>query len=315
MIAEPSVTVVVPCFNGEAFIGQALASVRSQSFENWELFVVDDGSSDGTAEVVEAIAGEDHRVHLCRQGRGGVSAARNAGAALGSAEILAFLDSDDVWHPDYLARMLAAFSVDAERDIGFARVQLIDRSGRPTGEQMHAKLNGIGVSDLLSGNPAITSSNIVIRRQAFARLGGFLVGMNHAEDQLLLLRAALLGCRIGGIDEVLVSYRTNDAGLSSDLAAMRRGWEALLERVWAEFPNEIRPLALKASARNFLYLGRRALRLRRPPGEALGFVYSAISSHPSALWRWPWPTLPLLVMAVLDAMRPVAYQISNEARR
>jgi len=303
MMPSERVAVVIPCYNGARFLAATIESVRRQTFPDWRLVVVDDGSTDGSPAIVEGFAAADARISLLRQQRGGVSRARNLGAAATKTDFIAFLDADDLWESEFLSWMVEAMDADPARDIGFARVRFIDQHGAPTGEQARNKLGGLTVADLLASNPTITSSNLVVRRSAFERTRGFEPGLSHAEDQLFLLRALLLGCRIEGSDAQLVCYRTNTVGLSSDLLAMRRGWETLATRIGDEFPGEIATYLAPARARNLLYLGRRALRLRDSPGRSLRFVASALGVYPAALWRWPWPTLPLLAVALLDAIR------------
>jgi len=298
MTGKATFTVVVPCFNGSQFIVATLESVRAQTLADWHLVVVDDGSTDETRTIVEDLAARDPRIVLELQLRGGVSSARNRGAALAQGEWIAFLDADDVWHPEFLERLSVFLSAKQACTIGFARVGFIDQDGKPTGEHSRSKLTELSASDFLTGNPTITSSNIVIRRTAFEKVGGFSPGMNHVEDQLFLLRAALMGMCIEGLDEELVFYRTNANGLSSNLEAMRHGWEVMASRAEFEFPTEIAALVPSARARNLLYLARRALRLRRPPGETFDFLMATVASYPAALWRWPWPTLPLLAASV-----------------
>jgi len=312
MSGIPTYTVVVPCYNGARFLAATLESVRAQTFTDWRLVVVDDGSTDRSQSIVEDHAARDARVVLERQSRGGVSAARNRGAALAQSEWIAFLDADDLWQPQFLAHMHAFLRAEPKRAIGFARVCFIDQDNKKTGEHSRSTLTGLTAADFLASNPTITSSNIVIRRSDFTLLGGFKPGMNYAEDQLFLLRAALKSLRIEGLDEELVCYRTNAYGLSSNLEAMRSGWETMAACAQSEFPTQVATLVSAARARNLLYLARRALRLRRPPGEICDFLQAAVASYPAALWQWPWPTLPLLAAAVFELARAI---VSNQPIR
>src|SRR5581483_11882654 len=98
----PGISVIVPLYNKAAFIERCLDAILNQSFADHEVIVVDDGSTDGSAKQVEQRAARDPRVRLVRQENRGPGSARNHGARLAQAPLLAFLDADDAWHPDYL---------------------------------------------------------------------------------------------------------------------------------------------------------------------------------------------------------------------
>lgn len=108
LAAAPQVSVVIPCYNGAAFIGATLRSVQAQSFVDFEMLVVDDGSRDATAAVVEAMAAVDRRIRLIRLERnsGGPATPRNVGVSQARGRWIAFLDADDIWHPDKLRSQL-----------------------------------------------------------------------------------------------------------------------------------------------------------------------------------------------------------------
>jgi teichuronic acid biosynthesis glycosyltransferase TuaG len=116
--SDSLVSIVMPAFNAGRFIGDSIRTVQAQTYTDWELLVVDDGSSDDTVDVVESFARWDRRVRLVGQGdRGGPGAARNIGIAAARGEHLAFLDSDDLWLPDRLSRQLDFVS---RGDVAFA---------------------------------------------------------------------------------------------------------------------------------------------------------------------------------------------------
>ena len=102
------VTVIIPVFNGERWISSTLASAAAQTHSMLEILVIDDGSTDGTAAIVEAAASRDDRIRLIRKQNGGVSAARNKGIAEARGELIAPLDADDLWHREKIARQVAA---------------------------------------------------------------------------------------------------------------------------------------------------------------------------------------------------------------
>src|SRR4051794_18662887 len=107
MQSTPDVSVVIPAYNAEVTIGQTISSVLAQTFGNYELIVVNDGSSDRTAEIVQELSAKDPRITLVTQKNRGVAAARNYGISLARAELIATLDADDIWHGTYLEKQMA----------------------------------------------------------------------------------------------------------------------------------------------------------------------------------------------------------------
>lgn len=106
--SHPEISVIVPVYKGVRFLGEALGSLRGQSFRDWECICVDDGSKDGSGELAEEIAAEDPRIRVIHQSNGGTSVARNAALGVATGEYVAFLDEDDVYHPRMLETLLAA---------------------------------------------------------------------------------------------------------------------------------------------------------------------------------------------------------------
>ncbi len=178
----PSVTVVMPVMNRPAQVVEAIASVQAQTHPSWQLVVVDDGSTDTTPDVVAEVAARDPRVQLVRADHGGVSAARNLGAARATGEVLAWLDSDNTWAPTYLATMLgelrrtgaeSAYAVLEQRTDHGVRYRALDAGLEALRLQNHVDLNVL-----------------VARRAAVEAVGGFDTSLRRAVDYDLVLRLA-----------------------------------------------------------------------------------------------------------------------------
>jgi glycosyltransferase involved in cell wall biosynthesis len=301
MTGAPFFSVVIPCHNAAQYIATTLRGVCDQSFQAWEAIILDDGSTDGSATVIEQIAGSDSRLRLIRRPNSGVSKTRNAGAAAATGEYIAFLDADDLWRPTYLERMAAHLRRRPEIGTAFAIARIVDAKGVPTGALSSRKSAGLDAFDFLSSNPTTTCSNLIVRREVFERLGGFPEELCHAEDQLFLIRAHLAGVPVEGCPEILVDYRTNEKGLSSDLEAMRRGWEYMAAQAIGNAPEIIGPLIPRARALNLSYLARRALRVRGA-SSAWRYMLDALRSDWTILFAKPWPTAPLTVACLLASL-------------
>jgi glycosyltransferase involved in cell wall biosynthesis len=249
-----SVSCVMPTWNRQRDVIVAAASVIGQTDGVAELIIVDDGSSDGTWEELEALAARTERlsVRLVRQQNRGPAAARNAGVRIARGEFVAFLDSDDAWRPDKIARQLAVFEANPELVlVGCAADEVRFFGGR--------RLIGIGIGRLLIRNYLLTPG-VVVRRDVLERVGGFREDMRHCEDYELWLRIATeFPCAL--LNEPLMSIghgkpTFGHSGLSRDVWAMQRG-ELAAFRNWRVARPRRNTWYLLAVAVSWLRFGRR----------------------------------------------------------
>jgi glycosyltransferase involved in cell wall biosynthesis len=212
-----SVDIVIPLFNKRRFIGRSIRSILKQTFKNWRLIVVDDGSTDGSAEIVKAF--KDDRIELIHQENSGPGAARNTGVAYGNNRFVAFLDADDEWYPWYLANAVSALEAnDANavsttyyiwpdgRDISSTLKRLGVFSGR---YHIDGNEDPVWVSSLWS---CMQAWNTVLRREVVNKYNGF-YSENHcvfAEEQTFFCRV-LFGEPLMIIGPPAVIYHTEDS--------------------------------------------------------------------------------------------------------
>jgi glycosyltransferase involved in cell wall biosynthesis len=292
----PLVSVVVPIYNASLHLSATLQSVRKQTLTAWELIAVDDGSTDGSAELVADWARSDPRVRLLRQANAGVSVARNRGVAASGAPLLAFLDADDLWHPDKLRNQLACHHAHPELGVSFARVEFLTPAGAPTGQLSARCRQPLQAAQLLYENPTTTTSNWVILRQVFEAVGGFVETMSYSEDLEWLLRVACDGrWPIQPLDQVLTYYRTSEGGLSSSLARMEQGWLRLVSEARCYAPELVDQNFASARAVQLRYLARRSLRLRADPAQGVDFMRRALQSDWRRLIQEPRRTIATAV--------------------
>lgn len=189
------ITAIIPVYNGERYLAEAIESVSAQTYRPIEIVVVDDGSTDQSAEVAQRF----NSVRYCRQLHGGIGSARNRGVALARGEAFAFLDADDLWEKDKLRLQMAAFDENAEIDIVFGHIrQFIS----PESDEYVKK--GIYCPDKLM--PGYMPSAVMIRRDAFKRVGPFETSMRMGEFVSWYLRATEMGLRMLMLEE-LVAWR------------------------------------------------------------------------------------------------------------
>ncbi|HET7738849.1 MAG TPA: glycosyltransferase family A protein [Tepidiformaceae bacterium] len=199
-----SISVVIPAYNREQYLAAAISSTRAQTVTPSEIIVVDDGSTDGTAEV-----GRQLGVTLIQQANKGCGEARNAGVAAASGEFLAFLDSDDAWTPRKLELQVAALTKDPALDMVFGEV--IQFRGDPPAPD----------DQLASREPGIVAGAMLIRRETFLRVGPFDPSLRVGEFIDWHARAKDIGLRELILPEVVLLRRLHDSNLGLEAAAAR----------------------------------------------------------------------------------------------
>lgn len=208
--------IVLTLYNKAPFIAETIASVRAQNFRKWRMFVVDDGSTDGGAEIVEAL--RDPRINLIRQDNQGVGPARNRGISAGGAEWIAFLDGDDIWNADHLAELdevrravpdAALIGGGFQRFAGAARPLAASRGGPNRRPARY-------FYECARGAELFTTSSAAVSRRALEVVGAF-KPLPGNEDVELWARLALHG-PVAVSDKRTILYRTESGGITDKLA-------------------------------------------------------------------------------------------------
>lgn len=242
-LSSPRVSVIVPVYNGEWYLDEALNSVAAQTLVAHEVIVVDDGSLDASAERVSAFAARNPSltVHLIRQENRGQSASRNRAAAAATGELLAFLDQDDRWYPDHLQRLAAAFS---QPDVGLAFSDfdeidhlgnLVVRSFLSTHQIPHPRNS---ITDWIGSDSMILPSAALVRTAAFRAVDGFCEELIGYEDDDLWIRLFRAGWRTKYVKRSLGVFRVH-AGSSSTQASFRRSRIVFFQRVSRMMPDHV----------------------------------------------------------------------------
>lgn len=203
---SPRVSVVMPVYNAEAYLAEAVESVLGQTFRDLELVAVDDASTDGGPDILEAYARKDPRVRVLRNPRNlMISRSLNAGLARARGEYLARMDADDVSLPDRLAKQVAYLDAHPRVGIVGGSMLITDAAGRVTGER-HYHLTDTAIRrHLFRYSPF--SHPLVMMRTALARqVGGYLPEYDFAEDYELYFRLGRVA-EFGNLPDVLLKYR------------------------------------------------------------------------------------------------------------
>lgn len=244
-----TVSVIIPTYNRAHVISRAIRSVLNQTFQNWELIIVDDGSNDNTEEVVRSFS--DPRIlYIHHQSNRGASAARNTGIQLARGRYIAFLDSDDEWLPEKLEKQLRVLE-SSDKDVGAVYTGAIfidEESGRQRIKRPQAK--GRILMEELAYNPIGSASRVMIKRECFAKCGSFDEDFPPLEDWDMWIRLAER-YTIDYVDEALVKYFEHSGSLSSEPSRLIAGYKKL----WAKYGIESRNRWLRAL--HYFRLGHR----------------------------------------------------------
>ncbi|NJM47790.1 MAG: glycosyltransferase family 2 protein [Alkalinema sp. RU_4_3] len=280
------VSVVVPAYNIAGYLTATLRSLTTQTYDNFEVLIVDDGSTDKTAQVAHAFAANYENFHLLRKPNGGLSSARNFGIAAAKGEYIALLDGDDLYRPEKLARHVAI--LDRKPEIGL--VYSASQALRDDGGRTWFYLSGKPVAEdpleaLLYKNFVGHGSNAMFRRSLVAQVGGFDERLVSVEDLDFWLRIAETGeWEFYRDRRVLCDYRVRPAGLSYNTQQMQKTHELVIGRVADRHPERTAKIMPRAYAYMYRYLARLAM-TTGDGDRAKTYLDRAWQSDSSIFWR------------------------------
>jgi glycosyltransferase involved in cell wall biosynthesis len=295
----PAVTVVIPLYQTERYVGEALASVLAQTFGDFDVVVVDDGSMDRGPEIARTTG--DARVRVVTQANRGLAGARNTGIREAAAPLIAFLDSDDRWHPEKLARHVAHFAGDPDLGVSFSQSRLIDEAGTPLGLIQRPSGRPLTAEEHFCNNPIGNGSAPVLRRAVLDAIAfvdaergytcWFDEGFRQSEDMECWVRiATTTNWRFACLDAPLTDYRVNGGGLSADVAKQLASWRAFRSKLAVTQPDLVARVGNRAEAYQCRVLARRAVR-NSDAVMARRMMGAALRLHLPMLWEEPARTL------------------------
>ncbi|NOD88244.1 MULTISPECIES: glycosyltransferase family 2 protein [unclassified Ruegeria] len=266
----PTASIVVPAYNAAATLAETLASLQAQTYDDFEIIIVDDGSQDATSEIARAHQG-DTRVRLVGQANRGLAGARNTGIAAARGKLVGFCDADDLWMPEKLAAHVHHLKAEPDVGVSYSGSALIDEAGCMMGIKQAPRLKNVTAAHVLNRNPIGNGSAAVIRKTVLEALAYrpsfeterdwvFDETFRQSEDIECWMRLMLkTDWQIEGVPGLLTHYRINAGGLSAALDRQLEAWERMVAKLRPLNPEFFAQHEPASRAYQLRYLARRAI--------------------------------------------------------
>lgn len=241
-MTSPLLSVIIPTYNHARFLPQAVKSVFDQTYQNFEIIVVDDGSTDNTRETAQNYS-KDCRFRYIYQENRGLAASRNTGLRTVQGEYVAFLDADDVFLPRKLEIQLDWFETHPSCGMVFSGFYFMNDQGELIrAHEPWLDVPTLEVKDLLFGNPTSVHA-VLVKKQWLDRVGGFDETLRRIEDWDIWLRVVHAGCKVEWVKEIVCGYRLSPGQMTKDATAQKHVSKRVMDKF---FQQEGLPVELKA---------------------------------------------------------------------
>lgn len=270
---SPAISVIIPAYNCEKTIKETVNSVLKQTFADFELIIINDGSQDATLDVVSKI--QDARLKVFSFENAGGNVSRNRGLNLAGGKYISFLDADDIWTPDKLESQLEALQENSDAHVAYSWTDYIDEEGNFLVSGRRVSVNGDVYEKLLINNFLENGSNPLICREALIELGGFNESLKAAQDWDMWLRLAAKFSFVA-VAKVQILYRVSSKSLSANLTRQETYCLQVLENLSQLRPPKNKSILRLSKANIYKYLTCKALQepFNKPKGIlALNFLW------------------------------------------
>lgn len=279
----PKVSVIITAYNLIEYLPETIDNLFQQTFTDFEVIIVNDGSTDNTAEWVKQLT--DPRVRLISQENMGLSGASNTGVINAQGEYITFLDADDLWEATKLEQQVAILDNHPEVGVVYTWVTYMNESGQSTGRVVKPEAEGQIWTKLIEVNQIECGSVTMIRRACFEKIGLFDTNLrSYVPDWDMWLRLAL-HYEFKLIRQPLVYYRQRASSGSRNFEGMERSFKIVLEKAYNSAPPEWKPLVNKGYGFAYFCLAWKALQNSQPDYvTAKRFQKIALTKHPQRFW-------------------------------
>ena len=265
----PKISIVIPAYNAESTITETIESVQKQTFSDFEVIIVDDGSTDKTVEVINNI--HDERIKVISYENGGNALARNRGIKNAKGEFIAFIDADDMWTPDKLELQLAALEKYPEAGIAYSWTYFKYEKEEDSYADCSSFFEGNVYRDLLVKNFLQNGSNPLIRKQVIDSIGFFNPTLKCSVDWDFYLRLAAK-CNFVLVQKPQVIYRQSSNSITSKTDVMKKYMLIVIDRAFTEAPKELQHLKKQSIAWVHNYIAHQHLKYKTNQIKDLSLV-------------------------------------------
>lgn len=247
----PVISVIVPAYNAEKTILETIQSLQKQTFSDFEIIVINDGSTDGTVELLKTI--DDLRLKVFSYENGGLPVARNRGIDRATGEFITFIDADDLWTPDKLELQLAALQKHPEAGVAYSWTAFINEKSEYLYAWEPLHYDGDVYPQLLIRNFISSGSNVMVRRKFIEAAGKFDPTLKSAEDWDYYLRLAAL-CPFVLVPHYQILYRRSSQSMTSKVDVMEKYILTVTERAFQAAPAKLQFLKNQSLANTYRFL-------------------------------------------------------------
>lgn len=248
------VSIIIPAYNAELFIRETLRSVLLQSYKNFEVIVVNDGSTDKTKDIINEFVSADKRFYLIEKENGGAASARNLGVEKAKGDLIAFLDSDDLWHPDKLLKQVQYLEKYPQAGFVSCLAVIINENSRSRGLLAGRVLNGNCYKQMLEAGGISGGSIVLVRKECLDKVDKFQTELEHYEDWGVWLSLAKKFHMVT-VPKMLVGYRRSFSSKSRNYNNLILSGELLLKRAFEADQNLSRKYYKLCFARDVIGIG------------------------------------------------------------
>jgi len=308
------VSIILPLYKSKKYVRQTLESVQDQTHSNFEVVVVDDGSPDDSADLVESM--QDRRFRIFRRPNTGSCRARNFGIEQARGDFIAFIDHDDLWLPEKLEKHLEHLERSPEVGLSYGPSKLIDENGDSIGFYQTGQLTDVTPRLVLCRNPIGNGSTPLIRRQMMnevryeAERGGKVEAfyfndecVNWEDIELWIRMLVLTNWGMEGIPDCLTLYRITPGGITDKPEQKQEAFENGMTIVSRYAPDLIKEHGPAGRAYHLRYLARRMI-LSRESRKSIAYAHRALGAWPKILVEDPSRTVVTLLVAYLQLVLP-----------